>query len=173
MTTLRSIDSCDQHAGDRDDAKLAAPSHARNATRVQRFDRPAWRGVAHQHSLILDAVLSDHPGARQQWADRMEVSRQAVDGIERPYDADLGMLPGPVAAAYYRALAELHEGRSSSSTTKLQAITDAHRECSEAVTAALQGTSRGSNVSREEQLREVREAEAALGRLRAAIEAAP
>ena len=173
MTALRSLGgSCDQHAGDRDDAKLAAPSHARNATRVQRFDRPAWRGVAHQHSLILDAVLSEHPGARQQWADRMEVSRQAVDGIERPYDADLGMLPGPVAAAYYRALAELHEGRSSS-TTKLQAITDAHRECSEAVTAALQGTSRGSNVSREEQLREVREAEAAPGRLRAAIEAQP
>lgn len=132
--------------------------------------------MAHQHLQLLDAVLSEHPHARQQWADRLEISRQALDGVietGKPYDADLGMLPGPVAATYYRALAELHEGRSSSSTTKLQAITDAHRECSEAVTAALQGTSRGSNVSREEQLREVREAEAALGRLRAAIEAAP
>ena len=83
------------------------------------------------------------------------------------------MLPGPVAASYYRAIAELHEGRGTSSGTKLQAITEAHKECSEAVSLALQGTARGSSVSREEQLREVREAEAALARLRSAIEAQP
>lgn len=110
------------------------------------------------------------------WADRLGISRQALDDLienERLYEADVAMLPADAFVAYLDAVRELHVGASVVSVTKLQAVTDAHRECAEAVSAALAGVARGSNVSREEQLREIREARASLERLQAVVEAQP
>lgn len=132
--------------------------------------------MAHQHGELLRAVLSEHPGARQAWADRLGISRQALDDLiesERLYEGDVALLPAESFLAYLAALRDLHTASAASTTTRLQAVTDAHRECSEAVTIALQGTARGSSVSREEQRREIREARAALDRLDAVVEASP
>lgn len=175
---MRVVTSCDQHAGDPVRAHDAEPETPRSGAPVQRrrYDSPAWRGIAHQHAELLRALLSDRPGTRQVWADRLGISRQALDSLietERLYETDVAMLPTEAFVAYLDAVRELHVGASVVSVTKLQAVTDAHRECAEAVGAALAGTARGSTVSREEQVREIREAVSALERLRAVVEAQP
>jgi len=132
--------------------------------------------VAHQHGELLRSILSEHPGARQAWADRLAISRQALDDLiesERLYEGDVALLPPTVVLAYLDAIRDLHAATEASQVTRLQAVTDAHRECSEAVTVALSATARGSTVSRETQRREILEGRAALDRLLAVVEASP
>ena len=168
--SLRSISSCTDHAGDPASAQPAAPAPQRSATAVQRrrYDTPAWRGTAHQHAELLRAVLSEHPGARQAWADRLGISRQVLDDLiesERLYEGDVALLPTDVYVAYLDAVRELHTGAAAAGVTRLEAVTTAHRETSEALAACLAALHRGHSTPREVRLRELAEARASIDTL--------
>ena len=75
------------------------------------MDSPAWRGIAHQHAELLRSLLADRPGTRQAWADRLGISRQALDAHQpaapvasarEPVHGPAGALPSSHGAAAVR-----------------------------------------------------------------------
>lgn len=105
MTTLRSIDSCDQHAGDPTPAHGPGAADARTVSGVQpvsaeRQDRrwlhPAWIATDGGVRNLVRKALDDHDGLTA-WAARVGITRQTLtrllDSPQGAYVGDLALLP--------------------------------------------------------------------------------